>query len=85
MAGTPASAVVYWDPDVYDVSRPRLMGRQASGAGFLRALARHGRPPRLVCMARDRAAAEEFARIVRAAEADPTRRQPRTVTWLPRG
>ena len=85
MAGAPASAVVYWDPDGYDVSRPRLMGRQAAGAGFLRALVRHGRPPRLVCMARDRAAAEEFARIVRTAEADPPRRQPRTVTWLPRG
>ncbi|MGE0255013.1 MAG: glycosyltransferase family 4 protein [Alphaproteobacteria bacterium] len=85
MAGAAASAVVYWDPDGYDTGRPRLMGRQAAGAGFLRALVRHGRATRIVCMARDRASAEEFARVVRGAEGDPPRRQPHTVTWVPRG
>jgi starch synthase len=32
-----ADAAIRFEPDAFDMNRPRLMGRQSAGAGFLRA------------------------------------------------
>lgn len=60
-AAAPANAVIFYHPDGYDTARPRLMGRQAAGEGFLRAFVRHGGVPRLVCHAANEAIAKDFA------------------------
>ena len=37
----PANAAIYYHPDGFDTSRPKLMGRQAAGDAFLKAFIRH--------------------------------------------
>jgi starch synthase len=67
-AASPTSdVVVYYKSDGYSMAGDRLMGRQSAGAGFLTGLARHGRSRDLICMAPDRASAEEFADTTRKA------------------
>lgn len=56
-----ANAVIFYHPDGYDTARPRLMGRQAAGEGFLRAFVRHGGVDRLYCHASSAALAKDFA------------------------
>lgn len=61
----PAAALLY-APDGYDTSRPRLMGRQAAGEGFLAALVRHAGFDRLVALTGSAADADAFRRHVAA-------------------
>lgn len=61
---TGANAAIYYDPDAYDTTRPRLMGRHAAGEGFLKGFAAHAAVDRLVCYARSRTAGDDFARRV---------------------
>jgi len=79
----PASdVVVYYKSDGYTMAGERLMGRQSAGASFLTGLARHGRSRDLICMAPDRAAAEEFADTTRKAAQDGPRPL-RSARWIP--
>lgn len=80
--GTEASdVVVYYKSDGYTMTGDRLMGRQSAGASFLTGLARHARSRDLVCMAPNRAAAEEFAETTRRA-ALQGRRPLRSARWI---
>jgi alpha-maltose-1-phosphate synthase len=58
------NAAIYYQAEAYDASRPKLMGRQAAGEGFLRGFARHARADQLYCYAADRDAFADFARRV---------------------
>ena len=51
--------------DGYDTGHARLLGRQAAGEGFLRALVRHGRTSPISCVARSRAEFDDFCTLVR--------------------
>jgi glycosyltransferase involved in cell wall biosynthesis len=62
----PAAAALLFAPDGYDDSRPRLMGRQAAGAGFLGALVRHSGFDRLVALTGDPGHAADFRRRLAA-------------------
>ena len=65
-------------PGVYSVDK-QLMGRQAAGAGFLRA-ALNARPDRLFCYAESHAAAETFGKL--AQELGPLPREMHYVNFL---
>ncbi|MEP4378416.1 MAG: glycosyltransferase family 4 protein [Alphaproteobacteria bacterium] len=67
------NVVVYYKSDGYTMAGERLMGRQSAGASFLAGLARHGRSRDMVCMAPNRASAEEFAETTRKAALDGSR------------
>ena len=56
------AATLYYAPDGFDTSRPKLMGRHAAGEGFLRAIVQHSRFDRLVALTRTTADAEAFRR-----------------------
>ena len=76
-----SDVVVYYKSDGYTMAGDRLMGRQSAGASFLAGLARHARSRDLVCMAPDRASAEEFADTTReAAQNGP--RPLRSARWV---
>ena len=62
---SPGAALLY-APDGYDTSRPKLMGRQAAGEGFLGGMVRHAGFDRLVALTRNEADAAAFARQVAA-------------------
>ncbi len=53
-------AAIYYHPEGYDTSKPKLMGRHAAGEAFLAAYARHGRDPRLYCYAANQAHFADF-------------------------
>ena len=77
-----SDVVVYYKSDGYTMAGERLMGRQSAGASFLNGLARHARSRDLICMAPDRASAEEFAKTTReAAKGGP--RPLRSARWIP--
>lgn len=79
---TPDSdVVVYYKSDGYTMAGERLMGRQSAGASFLTGLARHARSRDLICMAPDRASAEEFAGTTRKAALDGPRPL-RSARWI---
>jgi starch synthase len=73
------AAILYFS-DGFDTKSQRLMGRQAAGEGFLKALARHGTAEHLYCCTRDKAALEDFTQRVR-----PWLSDSRQVRWLPAG
>ena len=64
-ASPPANAAIFYHPDGYDTGRPRLMGRQAAGEGFLKGFVRHGGVDKLVCHAASQAQAKDFAKRVK--------------------
>jgi glycosyltransferase involved in cell wall biosynthesis len=47
-----ANAAIYYHPDGFDTSRPKLMGRQAAGEAFLRAFVRHVDAETVYCCAK---------------------------------
>jgi glycosyltransferase involved in cell wall biosynthesis len=59
-------AALYYAPDGYDTSRPKLMGRHAAGEGFLGGLVRHAAFDRMVALTGSPADAEAFRRQVAA-------------------
>ncbi len=65
MSREPVKVAVLYRRDGYDTSHARLLGRQAAGEGFLRALVRYGRVNPIVCATRSRAEFEDFCQLVR--------------------
>ena len=76
-----SDVVVYYKSDGYTMAGERLMGRQSAGASFLTGLARYARSRDLICMAPDRASAEEFADTTRKAALDGPRPL-RSARWI---
>lgn len=63
----PVGAAVYFEPDGYDTSRRRLMGRHVAGESFLSAVARFASAGELVGVGPTARHAEDFAARVRDA------------------
>jgi len=76
---TQANAAILYEPDGYDTSGPRLMGRQSAGAGFLKGFARYAQVDRFYCLASNMVKAKDFAARVNA------HRPGVPVTWAPPG
>lgn len=74
------TAAILYQPEGFDTRTQRLMGRQAAGEGFLKALARHGKAEALYCYTKEKTAFEDFAQRVR-----PWLSSSRQVRWLPAG
>lgn len=74
------TAAILYQPDGFDTQGQRLMGRQAAGEGFLKALARHGKAESLYCSTKDKTGFEEFSQRVR-----PWLSDSRQIRWLPAG
>ncbi|HEY9653382.1 MAG TPA: glycosyltransferase family 4 protein, partial [Coleofasciculaceae cyanobacterium] len=72
------TAAILYQRDGYDTRGQRLMGRQAAGEGFLKALARYGTADSLYCCTRDKTSFEEFEKQVR-----PWLSGSRQVRWVP--
>jgi glycosyltransferase involved in cell wall biosynthesis len=72
------TAAILYQPEGFDTRGQRLMGRQAAGEGFLKALARHGQAESLYCYTQNKAAFEDFTNRVR-----PWLSNSRQVRWLP--
>ncbi|HEY0960825.1 MAG TPA: glycosyltransferase family 4 protein [Pseudomonadales bacterium] len=59
------SAAIYFQPEAFDTSGPKVMGRNAAGASFLRGYAAHSRPGELWTLVGKRAHAQAFAQTLR--------------------
>ncbi|MBI2311671.1 MAG: glycosyltransferase family 4 protein [Betaproteobacteria bacterium] len=73
-----ANAAIYYEPEGYTTTGPKLMGRQAAGEGFLRGFIRHARLEAFFCYAARRSALQSFTRACE--ENSPA---PRPVKWIP--
>jgi starch synthase len=71
------AAALWYRSDAYDADGPRLMGRQAAGASFLRGWLRHAGLTRWYCHAAEEADARRFATTAQAIAPD------REVRWIP--
>jgi glycosyltransferase involved in cell wall biosynthesis len=71
------TAALYFRKDGFDTGGKRLLGRQAAGEGFLKALVRYGRSQDLFCYAPSRADFQEFCKLAR-----PVARTNQKVHWL---
>lgn len=76
-AKTPNAAIFYAD-DAYLTDKPKLMGRQSAGEGFLRGFVRHSHVEELRCVTSGRRAAEHFAQQCRRFGAGE-----RPISWTP--
>jgi glycosyltransferase involved in cell wall biosynthesis len=74
------TAAILYQREGYDTRSQRLMGRQAAGEGFLKALARYGTAESLYCFTREKTAFEDFCQQVR-----PWLSNSRQVRWVPAG
>ena len=74
------TAAILYQPDGFETQGQRLMGRQAAGEGFLKALARHGTAESLYCSTKDKPGFEAFSQRVR-----PWLSDSRQIRWLPAG
>lgn len=59
-----ANAAISYQPEGYDTSRQKLMGRHAAGEGFLKGFQRHGGVDTLYCYAATKEFAGHFQRLV---------------------
>ena len=73
------NAAIYYHPDGFDTSRPKLMGRHAAGEAFLNAMAAHPTVPALWCYAKSRAMYQDFRRRVAATGSK------KPTNWIPYG
>jgi alpha-maltose-1-phosphate synthase len=73
------NAAIYYHPDGFDTSRPKLMGRHAAGEAFLNAMAAHPTVPALWCYATSRALYQDFRRRVEATGSK------KPTNWIPYG
>jgi len=71
------TAALFFRKDGFDTGGKRLLGRQAAGEGFLRALVRHGRSDDLFCYAPTRGDFQEFCQLVK-----PAARPNQKAHWL---
>jgi len=65
------SAAVFYNPEGFDTSGPKLMGRHAAGEGFLRGWFRHASAPEKYCFAASPHAFEVFKTRAAALGGDP--------------
>ncbi|RCJ17774.1 glycosyl transferase [Nostoc minutum NIES-26] len=72
------TAAILYKRDGYDTSGKRLLGRQAAGEGFLRALVQHGTADYLYCYADSQTEFAEFCHRIQ-----PWMKRSRQVQWLP--
>ncbi|HBE20799.1 MAG TPA: glycosyl transferase [Cyanobacteria bacterium UBA11149] len=59
------TAAILYQRDGYDTKSKRLMGRQAAGEGFLKALARYSTGEKLYCFATNKTGFEDFCQQIR--------------------
>ncbi|MDY6983879.1 MAG: glycosyltransferase family 4 protein [Pseudomonadota bacterium] len=59
------SAAIFYHPEAFDVGGPKVMGRNAAGASFLKGFAAHSRAGDIWTLVDKRAHAESFARELR--------------------
>lgn len=71
------SAALFFRKDGFDTSGKRLLGRQAAGEGFLRALVQRGKSDDVYCYAPSRADFQEFCNF-----AKPVARKHQRFHWL---
>jgi alpha-maltose-1-phosphate synthase len=71
------TAALFYRRDAFDTGGKRLLGRQAAGEGFLRALVRHGRSEDVYCYTPSRADFQEFCEFAR-----PHARKNQRLHWL---
>jgi len=76
----PQAVAIHYASDAYDTSGQRLLGRQAAGEGFLKAVIRHGSSPKLYCYAESKAQLAEFVRRVQ-----PWAQRELNVVWIQHG
>src|SRR5262249_44673964 len=55
-----ATAAIYYHPDGFDTSKPKLMGRQAAGESFLKAYACYGQTDTLYCYSQSKPHYDHF-------------------------
>jgi glycosyltransferase involved in cell wall biosynthesis len=67
----PTGAAIYYHPDGFDASRPKLMGRHVAGESFLAAMARHAATGPLVAFTNGPQNFDDFQ--ARVTKADPAR------------
>ncbi|MBD2199652.1 MULTISPECIES: glycosyltransferase family 4 protein [Calothrix] len=72
------TAAIFYKKDGYDTSGNRLLGRQAAGEGFLKALVQHGTADFLYCYTSSQGEFMEFCDRIK-----PWMKRRRQVTWLP--
>jgi glycosyltransferase involved in cell wall biosynthesis len=62
--GVQTNAAIFYQPEGYDTSRQKLMGRHAAGEGFLKGFLRHSGVDTLYCYAATKEYAGHFQRLV---------------------
>jgi glycosyltransferase involved in cell wall biosynthesis len=72
------TAAIFYKKDGYDTSGSRLLGRQAAGEGFLKALVQYGKADSLYCYTPSKREFAEFCDRIQ-----PWMTRPRKATWLP--
>jgi len=72
------TAAIFYQREGYDTSGKRIMGRQAAGEGFLKALARYGSAESLYCFTPNHTEFEEFQRQVH-----PWLTRKQRIKWIP--
>ena len=71
------TAAILYQRDGYDTNSKRLMGRQAAGEGFLKALARYSTVEKLYCFATNKTGFEDFCQQIR-----PWLNRDRSLHWI---
>lgn len=74
------SAAIFYQPEGFDTRGQRLMGRQAAGEGFLKALANYGTAESLYCYTKEKQGFAEFEQRVH-----PWLSNQRQTQWIPSG
>jgi len=82
-----ANAAIYYQHEAFTTDLAKLMGRNAAGAGFLRAFARHADVERYIGYARDRKEFDQFSAQVGAPAGAPAKAgsSRREAVWVPHG
>jgi glycosyltransferase involved in cell wall biosynthesis len=75
-----ATAAIVYQKEGYDTQGKRLMGRQAAGEGFLKAIARHSTADALYCYAQQKSTFEQFCQ-----QMHPWMQGDRQIRWVPAG
>ena len=75
---TGQTGALLYEKDAYSTEGKRLLGRQAAGESFLRALVRYGQADTLFCFTRTREAYDAFCRQI-----TPWANRQRRASWLP--
>jgi alpha-maltose-1-phosphate synthase len=74
------TAAIFYQTEGFDTRGQRLMGRQAAGEGFLKAIASYSSAPSLYCYTQQKAVFDEFCQRIR-----PWMNGDRQIRWVPAG